>query len=178
MGKSPGPIKWSLYEEAKAECVEAKAECVEEDEIGMPITVAWCDESETDKGSKERRWKSTQRDMYFPEEIDKAWTVPQYMSERENIVQGVLQKTPSTIFHGWIVKHVPRAEARMAVIQHAKTRKTGKPAGKDGVPVRCTLDRRLHEKWWWYGHRGEHGETQASEIESGPLVQTMDDLFV
>ena len=51
VGKSPGPTKWSLYEEAKAECVE-------EDEIGMPITVAWCDESETDKGSKERRGRN------------------------------------------------------------------------------------------------------------------------
>ena len=82
----------------------------------------------------------------------------------------MLDEMPGVVFHGWIMKHVPR----MAVVQFVKHKK-GVP---DGKPVRCTLDPRLHKKWWWYGHRGTSGNSQASEIKSEPIVQKMDDLFV
>ena len=148
--------RWSLEEEAAAEGVH-------KDDHGMPVTMAW-----------HTITKGKQKQDVFPEEIDDDWTVEQFVSERERIVCGVMQETPGVVFHGWIMKHAPRTNARMAVVEFVKPKKDV----PDGNPIRCTLDPRLHKKWWWYGHRGTSGNSQASEIKSEPIVQKMDDLFV
>ena len=118
--------RWSLEEEAAAEGVQ-------KDEIGMPVTMAW---HTTSVGKKKQD--------VFPEEIDDDWTVEQFISERERIVSGVMEEIPGIVFHGWIMKHVPRTNARMAVVQFVKPKRRE----PDGNPVRCTLDPRLHKKWW------------------------------
>ena len=57
-------------------------------------------------------------------------------------MSGVLDEMPGVVVHGWITKHVPRMNARMAVVQFVKPKK----GVLDGEPIRCTLDPRLHKK--------------------------------
>jgi hypothetical protein len=144
----PSPATWSLEEEAAEDDVQ-------KNEVGTPITMAFV------KGSKKK-------ELLFPEDVDEGWSLGQWEVERPNIVTTSYEDaTPATCFHGHILKHIPRVDLRMAIVKF-----------NDKMQVRCSLDPTLRRTWWWYGHLGEDGKTEASCIEQGPKEVALDDLFV
>lgn len=104
----------------------------------------------------------------FPECHDEEWTREQYKAERQGLIDSVKELKPATIFHGWIVKSCPISDLRMAIVVFKDDPKK---------EVRCTLAKELEERWWWYGHLGTDGETQASEVKYEVSEVTMDDLL-
>ena len=122
---------------------------------GIQVTMAFC-------------FKGKRRgDVFFPEEYvytenedgDEELTMAAFAEQRPSEVEAYKDKTPAEVYHGHLTyTGTINGKYRVAKVKFVE----------DGMECFCSMDESLENKWWWYGHWGIDGETNAKDVHMYP----------
>ena len=122
-----------------------------EDDMGIQVTMAFC-------------FKGKRRgEVFFPEEYvhtenedgDEELTMAAFAEQRPSEVEAYKDKTPAEVYHGHLTyTGTINGKYRVAKVKFVE----------DGMECFCSMDESLENKWWWYGHWGIDGETNANDV--------------
>ena len=126
-----------------------------EDDMGIQVTMAFC-------------FKGKRRgEVFFPEEYvhtenengDDELTIEAFAEQRPSEVEAYKDKTPAEVYHGHLIyTGMINGKYRVAKVKFVE----------DGMECFCSMDESLQNKWWWYGHLGIDGETNAKDVHKYP----------